>query len=382
MPLLEIYKDNEVRASAVQASDAGEWTPRVTVTETTMKIRLEMPEIKKAFPTREAAEEAGLRFGKEWIDVDDQEMEAIAELVHVPVGALEGGDRQRRQPPHTVAIAPDGAAVHAPDLPKPLIQQDTGGDQTQCGEPHPAHRGHGEARLTTPGRKGDDAAAVPHLPRGQGRFLVGSKVDVRPLLLDGPKRRGKILESHTAAQEPALEGGVTAGGRPMGADARVPANPRRLGEVELPGRIGHQDGAAVESQSHDRRWDRNSGALRLSWPHATSLDTAGSTRLQCPKMNTRRQPAPASHSSSTAGRSKALRPLCVVSSPGSSSTLAAVHVAPKWSGSPVDKRRRHSVADERTQPNPQLRVTALRTVAGAWQTPPHTEMSRSSTSHR
>jgi hypothetical protein len=49
--------------------------------------------------------------------VDDEEMEAIAELVHVPVDALEGGDRQRRQLPHAVAVAPDGAPIHTRDLP-------------------------------------------------------------------------------------------------------------------------------------------------------------------------------------------------------------------------------------------------------------------------
>jgi hypothetical protein len=34
MPLLEIYKDNEISASALQ-SDSGAWTPKVTLTEMT-----------------------------------------------------------------------------------------------------------------------------------------------------------------------------------------------------------------------------------------------------------------------------------------------------------------------------------------------------------
>lgn len=38
----------------------------------------------------------------------------------------------------------------------------------------------------------------------------------------------------------------------MEAHARVPESPRRLGEVELRGRIGQHDGAAVELQSHSR----------------------------------------------------------------------------------------------------------------------------------
>jgi hypothetical protein len=213
----------------------------------------------------------------------------IADLVHVPVGVLEGGDRQRRQLPHTVAIAPDGAPIHAPDLPKPLIEQDTGRDQTQCGEPRSAHRGQGEPGLAAPGRKGDDAAAVPQFPSGQSRFLVGSEVDVGPCLFHRSRGRGKILESGITPEEPALESGVTVAGRPMHAHARVPENSRRLGEVKLRGWIGQHDGAAVESQFHDHCWDRIFGTLRLSWPHATPLDTAGGDRLQCPKMDTGHQ---------------------------------------------------------------------------------------------
>lgn len=68
MPLLEIYKDNEISASAAQSADSGAWTPHVTVTEMTMKIRLNVPEIAETFPTQEAAEQAGLLLGKQWID--------------------------------------------------------------------------------------------------------------------------------------------------------------------------------------------------------------------------------------------------------------------------------------------------------------------------
>jgi hypothetical protein len=63
-------------------------------------------------------------------------------------------------------------------------------------------------------------------------------------------RRGNVLESGTALEEPALDGGVSAGGGPMGADARVPQDVRRLGEVEVLGWISQQDGAAVEQQFH------------------------------------------------------------------------------------------------------------------------------------
>jgi hypothetical protein len=55
-----------------------------------------------------------------------------------------------------------------------------------------------------------------------------ASADARPLLLYRSRGRGKILESGTMPEEPAVEGGVTAGGRPMDAHARVPENSRRL----------------------------------------------------------------------------------------------------------------------------------------------------------
>jgi hypothetical protein len=67
MPLLEIYKDNEISASAVQ-SDAGGWTPQVMVTEIRLKMDVTVPNITQAFPTREEAEKQGLSFAKNWID--------------------------------------------------------------------------------------------------------------------------------------------------------------------------------------------------------------------------------------------------------------------------------------------------------------------------
>ena len=39
----------------------------------------------------------------------------------------------------------------------------------------------------------------------------------------------------------------------MGVDARVPQDAWRLGEVEVLGRIGQQDGAAIEPQLHGTR---------------------------------------------------------------------------------------------------------------------------------
>src|SRR2546425_8862187 len=133
--------------------------------------------------------------------VHDQEAEAIPELVHVPVRALESGDRQRRQLTYAVAIAADGSPIYEPDLPKPLIEQYSGRDQTQRAQLRPMHGGQGKPGLATPGWEGDDAAVVPQLPGGQGRFLIGPEVDVGPRLGDRAKRRGNGLESDTALDD-------------------------------------------------------------------------------------------------------------------------------------------------------------------------------------
>src|SRR2546425_11910134 len=197
--------------------------------------------------------------------VHDEEAEAIPELVHVPVRALEGGDRQRRQLTHAVAVATNGSPIYEPDLPKPLIEQDTGRNQTQRAQLRPVHGGEGKPGLTTAGRKGDDAPVTPQFPGGQGGFLVGPEVDVGPRLRDRAKGLGNVLESGTALEEPALEGGVSAGGGPMDADARVPQDARRVGEVEVLRRISQQDGAAVEQQLHGQSVTRVRGPAR-SYP--------------------------------------------------------------------------------------------------------------------
>src|SRR2546430_1975448 len=95
-----------------------------------------------------------------------------------------------------------------PDLPKPLVEQYAGRDQTQRAQLRPVHGGQGEPGLTTAGREGDDATVVPQFPGGQGRFLIGSELDIGPRLRGRAKRRSDILESDTAFEEPALEGGV------------------------------------------------------------------------------------------------------------------------------------------------------------------------------
>jgi hypothetical protein len=69
VPLLEVYKDNEIQASAVRSVDLGRWTPDVTVTNINVKMKLRVPiNDKETFPTGEEAEQAGLLLAKKWID--------------------------------------------------------------------------------------------------------------------------------------------------------------------------------------------------------------------------------------------------------------------------------------------------------------------------
>jgi hypothetical protein len=51
MPLLEIYKDNEISASAVR-SDSGVWTAQVTVTDMRLKMKVTVPNVAATFMTR------------------------------------------------------------------------------------------------------------------------------------------------------------------------------------------------------------------------------------------------------------------------------------------------------------------------------------------
>ena len=179
--------------------------------------------------------------------VDDEEIEAISELVHVPVRALERGNRQGRPPAHAVAITPDWAPVQGPDFPKPLIEQDSSRDETQRAQPRPVHGSEGQPGLAAPGWESDDAVTAPQFPGGPRRLLIGSEIELRPRSLGRPQGRRDVLESGAALEQPALQGCILAGGRSMGMDAKVPEDARRLAEVQILRRILQHDGPAVES---------------------------------------------------------------------------------------------------------------------------------------
>jgi len=115
--------------------------------------------------------------------IDDDEIEAISEPVHVSVRALVSRDGQGRPPAQSVAIAADRSPVQCPDFPKPLIEQNPRRDQAYGTQPGPLHGGEGQSRLTASSGQSDDAPAMPQLPRGQRRILIRPEVHIRPELL-------------------------------------------------------------------------------------------------------------------------------------------------------------------------------------------------------
>src|SRR3989441_5031319 len=92
--------------------------------------------------------------------VDHEEVEAVAEPGHVPVGALEGGDGQRGELAGAVAIAADGTCVRALDVMQPLREQDSCRNEAQRARSGACHRCEGQPGFAAPGRQDDDSSAL------------------------------------------------------------------------------------------------------------------------------------------------------------------------------------------------------------------------------
>jgi len=186
--------------------------------------------------------------------VDDEEIEAIPELAHVPIRALEGGHGEWPQLAHTVAIATDNAPIEGADLAEPLMEEDPRRDKTQRRQPRLLHDSEGNPSLAAACRERDDTATMPQFPGGQRSLLVGSQADPQPSFryVLGLVEED-VLKMCPGCEEPALEGRIAAGGTAMGVNAMVPENSGRLGQIEVRRRIGQQDGASVESQPHRPR---------------------------------------------------------------------------------------------------------------------------------
>ena len=184
--------------------------------------------------------------------VDHEEIEAVAEPVHVPVGTLEGGDGQRGELVSAIAVAADGTRIGAADVMEPLREQDPRRDEAQRARPGTCHRCEREAGLAAPGRQDDGRSALRQLPGPQRRLLVRPQLDRGP----GAQRRLRepdvVRERQTPSRQLAAKSLVAVRGCPVGLDAWVPEDPRDGRGVEAGIEVAQEDRTAVEEEEHGR----------------------------------------------------------------------------------------------------------------------------------
>src|SRR3990172_9889054 len=97
--------------------------------------------------------------------VDDQEIEAGSEVVHMAVGALVRGDGDRRDLTMPVSMAADRMGIDGRDLSAPLLEQDARRHQA---ERRQARRGHGGQRDARLAAAGGGTAPTPPPARSPG----------------------------------------------------------------------------------------------------------------------------------------------------------------------------------------------------------------------
>src|SRR6266566_2287101 len=197
--------------------------------------------------------------------VDHEEVEAVAEPVHVPVGALEGGDGQRGELAGAVAIAADGTCIRALDVMQPLREQDSCRNEAQRARSGACHRCEGQPGFAAPGRQDDDGPALRQLPGPQRRLLVRPQLDQGP----GAQRQLRdpdfVRERHGPSSQLAAKSPIAVCGRPVGLDAWVPEDPRDSRRVEAGIEVAQERRTAVEEEAHGRETSNRhaAGAIRI-----------------------------------------------------------------------------------------------------------------------
>jgi hypothetical protein len=179
--------------------------------------------------------------------IDDEQVEAVADLRHVAVSALEGRDRHGGKLAKPVAVASDRDAEQLRDLRVPLLEEDPRRDEAEGAKPRPRDRGDGDPRLPRAGRKDDDAAPPGELPREESRFLVRSQLHggARTRRLTGMGHLVRVR--HAAARE--LRPDRAARARP-GSKRPNAVVPDGAGKARETRRLcaGEEDRAAVEAE--------------------------------------------------------------------------------------------------------------------------------------
>src|SRR5437879_2820228 len=197
--------------------------------------------------------------------VDHEEIEAVAEPVHVPVGTLEGGDGQRGELVGAVAVAADGTCIRALDVMQPLREQDSCRNEAQRARSGPCHGCEGQPGFAAPGRQDDDCAALRQLPGPQRRLLVRAQLDRGP----GAQRQLRdpdfVREWHSPSSQLAVKSPIAVCGRPEGLDAWIPEDPRDSRGIEAGIEVAQECRTAVEEEAHGRETSNRhaAGAIRI-----------------------------------------------------------------------------------------------------------------------
>src|SRR5437867_1393580 len=184
--------------------------------------------------------------------VDHEEIEAVAEPVHVPVGTLEGGNGQRGELVGAVAVAADGTCIRALDVMQPLREQDSCRNEAQRARSGPCHCGEGQPGFAAPSRQDDDCAALRQLPGPQRRLLVRAQLDRGPGVQRQLRDPDFGRERHGPSSQLAAESPVAVCGRPVGLDAWVPEDPGDRRRVDAGIEIAQECRTAVEEEAHGR----------------------------------------------------------------------------------------------------------------------------------
>src|SRR2546425_2663811 len=197
--------------------------------------------------------------------VDHEEVEAVAEPVHVSVGTLEGGDGQRGELVGAVAVAADGTCIRALDVMQPLREQDSCRNEAQRARSGPCHRCEGQPGFAAPSRQDDDCAALRQLPGPQRRLLVRAQLDRGP----GAQRQLRdpdfVRGWDSPSSQLAVKSPIAVCGRPVGLDAWIPEDPRDSRRVEAGIEVAQECRTAVEEEAHGRETSNRhaAGAIRI-----------------------------------------------------------------------------------------------------------------------
>jgi hypothetical protein len=67
--MYDYYKDHHIRSTARPILESGRWVPHVTITWTSgSREEIREFDVKRGFENENEAEQAGVRFAKQWID--------------------------------------------------------------------------------------------------------------------------------------------------------------------------------------------------------------------------------------------------------------------------------------------------------------------------